>query len=105
MEDFKTIDEARRVLGLPEEASLLEIKDSYRKLSLKYHPDRCKDEEKRHCEEMFKKINRAYDLIMGYCAGYKYSFRKEDISESTVDQASYKDIKRFYDGWLGDLDL
>jgi len=39
--DFKQIDDARKVLGLNESASLEEIRDAFRNLALKYHPDRC----------------------------------------------------------------
>ena len=54
MINFKQIDEARKILGLDEEASIEEIKDVFRKLALKYHPDRCKDKDKKRCEEIFK---------------------------------------------------
>jgi Zn finger protein HypA/HybF involved in hydrogenase expression len=39
---FKQIDEARKILGLEKGATLEEIREAYRRLSLKYHPDRCK---------------------------------------------------------------
>jgi len=105
MADFKKINEARRLLRLGEEATLSEIKKAYRKLTLKYHPDRCKDENKKDCEEMIKKINHAYEVIMGYCAGYRYSFREEDVKDITMDKEFDEHLKRFYDGWLGNLDL
>ena len=38
--DFKDIDRARKLLGLGETTSMQEIKEKYRKLSLKYHPDK-----------------------------------------------------------------
>ena len=37
--DFKDIDRARKLLGLGETTSMQEIKEKYRKLSLKCHPD------------------------------------------------------------------
>ncbi len=42
MTGFKQIDDARKLLGLDEAATLKEIKDAYRDLALKYHPDKCK---------------------------------------------------------------
>ena len=105
MANFKQIDEARRLLGLDEDANLEEIKKSYRKLSLKYHPDRCKDKNKKECEEMFKKINQANKILMAYCAGYRYSFKEKDVKRNTMDKQFYEHLKQFYDGWWGDLDL
>ncbi len=105
MADFKQIEEARKLLGLNEEATLEEIKNAYRKLSLKYHPDRCKEKNKEYCQEMIKKINHAKDIILNYCANYRYSFREEDVRRNTMDEELYEHLKRFYDGWWGDLNL
>ena len=46
-----------KILGVPEDASEEEIKKAYRRLALKYHPDRGGDEEK------FKEINEAYQVL------------------------------------------
>ena len=105
MADFKQIDEARKILELGEFATLEEIKDAYRKLTLKYHPDRCKDKDKQECEEMFKKIVHANDILMSYCAGYRYSFKEKDAKRNTMNKEFYEHLKRFYDGWWGNLDL
>jgi DnaJ-class molecular chaperone len=105
MADFRQIDEARKLLGLDETATLEEIKEAYRHLSLKYHPDRCKDNEKKHCEEMIKKINHAKDILLAYCANYRYSFKEKDVKRSIFDKETYQHLKRFFDGWWGDLDL
>ncbi len=103
--NFKRIDEARKLLGLDEEATLEEIKEACRNLSLKYHPDRCKDPDKKHCEEMFKKIGRAKDIILAYCTNYRYSFKEKDAKKNVMDKELYEHLKRFYDGWFGDLGL
>ena len=105
MADFKQIDEARKILGLDEEASMEEIKGAFRSLSLKYHPDRCKEKDKKRCEEMFKKISHAKDVILRYCANYKYSFKEKDAKKNTIDRKLREHLDRFYDGWFGDLDL
>ena len=55
-------DEAYKILGLPESASTAEIKKAYRKLSLKTHPDKCKDS---NAGEKFAKLNEAYAIISG----------------------------------------
>lgn len=105
MADFKKIEESRKTLSLPQSATLKDIKESYRKLALRYHPDKCRDEDKTKCEKKFKKINNANKILMAYCAGYKYSFKEEDIKETTMDKEYYEHLKRFYDGWWGKLDI
>ncbi len=102
MVNFKQIDEARKLLGLDEIATLKEIKDAYRRLSLKYHPDRCKKSNKKFCEQAFKKITWARDIILNYCAGYKYSFKEEDVEINIIDidKQLYEHFKRFYEDWL-----
>ncbi len=103
--DFKQINKAREILGLGESVTLEEIKRAYRKLALKYHPDRCKEEKKKKCEEMFKKISHAHDIIIAYCAGYRYSLKEKDVERNTMDKEFYEHLKRFYDDWFGGLDL
>ena len=48
-------------LGVTAEATDEEIKRSYRKLALKYHPDRNQGNEK--AEQKFKEVNEAYDIL------------------------------------------
>ncbi len=49
------------VLGVPKDASQDEIKKAYRKLAMKYHPDRNKDD--KAAEEKFKEINEANEIL------------------------------------------
>ena len=48
------------VLGITKKASKTEIKSTYRKLALKYHPDRNKESDS---EEKFKEISEAYAVL------------------------------------------
>lgn len=50
-----------QVLGIAQEASVAEIKKAYRKLSLKFHPD--KNIGNKFAEEMFMKIAKAYEAL------------------------------------------
>ena len=99
MANFREVNSARKILGLTETATLQEIKETYRKLSLRYHPDRCKGKKKKECEQMFKKINEANRIIMAYCAGYKYSFKEKDVKDNTPDLDFEEHIRRFYEDW------
>ena len=49
------------VLGLAKNASEDEIKKAYRKLAMKYHPDRNPDN--RQAEEKFKEVKEAYEML------------------------------------------
>ena len=105
MTDFKQIDDARKILGLEEFADMEQITGAFRKLALKYHPDKCKKKDKKACEERFKQISRAKDILCSYCAGYKYSFKEKDVKRNLMPREEYEHLKRFFDGWFGMLDL
>jgi molecular chaperone DnaJ len=50
-----------RVLGVPRDASVDEIKKQYRKIALKYHPDRNPGDQ--NAEEKFKEAAEAYEVL------------------------------------------
>ena len=97
------IDEARRILGLGESATIGEIKDAYRKLAVKYHPDKCERKEKQANERFFKKINEANETLMIYCLNYRFLLNDDNTKEAKMDKESHEHMKRFYDVWWGDL--
>ena len=61
-----TLDAAYRVLGISASASDEEVKKAYRRLAMKYHPDRVEtlgEEVKKNAEAQFRAINEAYERI------------------------------------------
>lgn len=52
------------ILGISKSASKAEIKKAYKKLAMKYHPDRAKSEkDKAEAETKFKEINDAHSIL------------------------------------------
>jgi molecular chaperone DnaJ len=51
------------VLGVPKNASDDDIKKAYRKLAMKYHPDRNQGEGAKVAEEKFKEAKEAYEML------------------------------------------
>ena len=49
------------LLGVEKTATAQEIKKAYRKLAMKYHPDRNPGD--KEAEEKFKEINEAYEVL------------------------------------------
>jgi DnaJ-class molecular chaperone len=98
MANFNEIEEARKLLGLGEAATLKEIKRAYRTLAHRHHPDKYRRTASKETEETMTKLNWAYKLLMDYCDNYKYSFREEDVARTYPDEEylrTYKD--RWYD--------
>lgn len=81
MEDYYTL------LGIDRQASEDKIKKSYRKMAMKYHPDRNKNNPR--AEEQFKKISEAYAVLSDAekrkqydrfgADGFRQKFSQEDI--------------------------
>lgn len=50
-----------QILGLNKNASANDIKNAYRKLAMKYHPDKNKDN--KQAQQKFKEISQAYEVL------------------------------------------
>jgi curved DNA-binding protein len=76
-----------KILGLARNVSEGDIKKAYRKLAMKYHPDRTKGD--KSAEEMFKKISEAYAVLSDKekrkqydtfgASGFRQRYSQEDI--------------------------
>jgi len=51
------------VLGVSRNASEAELKKVYRRLAMKYHPDRNQGDERQAAEERFKEVKEAYEVL------------------------------------------
>ena len=76
-----------QILGLQKDASQKEIKNAYRRLSLKHHPDRNKDEKD---GAKLKQIIEAYQLLR------REEKTKAKVSETDV-AAKYSEFWKKYD--------
>ncbi len=74
------IQHACRILDLPDRANISLIKEYYRNLSQKWHPDICKDASE--SETKMKEINWAYRLLMEYCTHYLIDFSREELEKN-----------------------
>jgi molecular chaperone DnaJ len=82
------------ILGVSKNASKQDIKQAYRKLALKYHPDRVAPEEKKEAEEKFKEISEAYAVL----SDDKKRAQYDQFGHAGIDsQYSYEDIFRGVD--------
>jgi DnaJ-class molecular chaperone len=63
------------ILGLPRFADLHAIRQQYRKLTLRYHPDKCVNEsaaERKKSEMRFKEISTSYHALADAAAKEQY---------------------------------
>ncbi|PYI17817.1 DnaJ-domain-containing protein [Aspergillus japonicus CBS 114.51] len=61
------------VLGVQKDATLADIKSAHRKLVLKWHPDKVKDESQRsQAQDEFQKVQQAYELLSDETRRAKY---------------------------------
>ena len=68
-----------KILGVNKDADENEIKKAYRKLAIKYHPD--KNLGNKEAEEKFKEINEAYEVLSDKDKRSKYDmYGKEGLS-------------------------
>ncbi len=94
------------VLGVKKNASEAELKKAYRKLAMKHHPDRNKDD--KAAEEKFKELNEAYAVLndpekrkqydMFGADGFHQRFSQEDIFRGTDFSSIFSEM-----GFGGDL--
>ena len=83
------------VLGVDRNASQEEIKKAYRKLAMKYHPDRNPDD--KEAEQKFKEINEAYGVLSDPDKKAKY----DQYGHSAFDPSTGGGYGGGFDGFGG----
>lgn len=90
------VDDYYKILGIDKKADATQIKKAYRKLALKYHPD--KTEGDKVLEDKFKKISEAYAVLSDPKKKNQYdTYGSADFQQ----RFSQEDIFRNFD--LGDI--
>ena len=87
-DDLRT---ALEVFGLPEHATLKQIKARHRELVKRFHPDGGEGRD----GERIRLINAAYRLLADYCAGYAFSFDEDEFYRQNPDErlrAQFSDV-------------
>jgi molecular chaperone DnaJ len=91
-----------QILGVPKGASEEEIKKAYRKLALKYHPDRAPESKKKEYEEKFKEISQAYGVLSDKEKKAQYDQFGQTFEGAPFGQGfSQQDFRSFYDVFGG----
>ncbi|NOX35637.1 MAG: J domain-containing protein [Deltaproteobacteria bacterium] len=89
-------DDYYKILGIDKKAGASEIKKAYRKLALKYHPDKTKGD--KLLEDKFKKISEAYAVLSDPEKRNQYdTYGSADFQQ----RFSQEDIFRNFD--MGDI--
>lgn len=79
------------ILGVSKNATSEEIKRAYRKLSIKFHPD--KNEGDAYFLEMFRQINEAYNVLLSAEKRRKYDFQLREQSNSKFHAERLKKLE------------
>ena len=89
-------DDYYEILGIDKKASAAEIKKAYRKLAMKYHPDKTKGD--KGLEDRFKKISEAYAVLSDPEKRKQYdTYGSADFQQRYTQEDIFKNVD------LGDI--
>ena len=90
-----------KILGVEKTSSQDEVKNAFRKLAMKYHPDKTKGD--KAAEEKFKEVNEAYEVLRDPEKRKKYDTMGSNWRqyEQAGGQQGGFDWSQFYDQGAG----
>ncbi|EEB09768.1 Co-chaperone for ATPase activity [Schizosaccharomyces japonicus yFS275] len=110
------ISECFNVLRVPEDATIEEVKRSYRKLALRYHPDRNPGNDE--CHAIFSRISTAYDILTSdterkwyerTAIRQQYKVHEDDLRRelAVLDSLQWKNSETYkiLSGWCSFIEL
>ena len=80
-----------KILGVSKTANLTDIKKAYKKLSMKYHPDRPNGDETK-----FKEISAAYDILSNENKRHEFDFGSHTNFQPFSDNMAQHIFKNFF---------
>jgi len=98
MPSLEKLLKAKTLLGLSDKATLFDIKQRYKNLMHKWHPDK-NPNDLQTAQQMSVQINDAYKILLDYCKHYEYSFKEEDIKDKVASphewwESRFGDVNR-----------
>lgn len=94
-----------KTLGVEKGATKEEIKKAYKKLALKYHPDKAPEEKKQEYEDKFKEINEAAAVLGDEKKRQQYDQFGSSAFQGGHQGFDFSDImSQFRSGAFGDFD-
>ena len=83
-----------KILEVPENADISEIKKKYRKMAMKYHPDRNAGDEK--AVKKFREITEAYEVLSNDKRRKEYDYKRKNERNPQKNQNNFTFGKEFF---------
>ena len=83
-----------KILEVSENADILKIKKQYRKLAMKYHPDRNAGDKR--AVKKFREITEAYEVLSNGEKRKEYDYKRENENNHTKKKNDKENFKNKY---------